>query len=89
MQLSEIYPLARIGANGDLLFPHRGDPPKTINGYLVDKGDRYIFHPVLEVCKHRTSCWHKVCGGMVQCYNCNKFLGEVKLTDCLNCHDHD
>jgi hypothetical protein len=84
---SELFPQARFGLNGDLLFPRRGDPPKAINGYIRDKGDEYVFHPVVKNCKHRNSIWTKVCGGMVQKHHCNHFNINICFLDCSNCQE--
>lgn len=87
MTVEELYPQARFGLNGDLLFPRRGDPPKAINGYMRDKGDAYVFHPIMKSCKFRNSVWTKVCGGMIQKHTCTKFSIPTCLADCVVCKD--
>lgn len=83
----QLFPQARIGANGELLFPHRGDPPKNIQGYIKDTGDPYIFKPLIKPCIYRGITWSKVCGGQIQCIHCSKFTINVKTIDCLSCDD--
>jgi len=87
MTTSELFPQARIGANGDLLFPKRGNPPKAISGYIRDQGDPFVFHPIMKKCKFRNSTWTKVCGGMIQKHLCIKFGINTCMADCHSCKD--
>lgn len=81
------FPQARVGPDGELTFPHRGTPPKTIQGYKADPGDPYVFKPLIKPCIYRGVSWRKVCGGMVQSMHCSKFQIGVKIIDCLECQD--
>ena len=80
-----IIPQARIAGNGDLCFPKRGEAPKAIQGYIRDKYDKFVFHPILLPCRFRTVAWTKVCGGMCEKIDCKKFNTFVTITDCLDC----
>jgi hypothetical protein len=84
---SEVFPQARIAPNGDLLFPKRGEAPRAIQGYKQDKGDPFIYHPILKPCIFRSSCWKKVCGGMVQKLDCKHFKIIVSFNDCEVCKE--
>lgn len=79
----QLFPQARIGPDGTLSFPHRGDPPKSIQGYK--KVDSHTFRPIVGFCKHRTTTWKKVCGGMIQTLYCSKFAINIRTVDCLVC----
>ncbi len=83
----EVFPQARVGPNGELMFPHRGTPPKAIQGYIKDSGDPFIFKPLVSPCKYRSIMWKKICGGQVQTMHCSKFGICVKTIDCLSCEE--
>lgn len=80
-----IFPQARIGPGGVLMFPVRGAPPGTIQGYRRDPNDKYKFIPLIKQCILRESKWRAVCGGIVQRMFCKHFDKNVTITDCENC----
>lgn len=87
MRTDEVYPQARVGPDGELNFPHRGNPPKVIQGYTKDPTDPYTFRPIIGPCIHRETFWTKVCGGQKQCITCKLFHIKVHWTDCKVCED--
>ncbi len=86
---SGILPQGRVSSEGVLTFPHRGKPPLPIVGYIQDAGDPFVFKPILCPCKHRTSKWKNVCGGMRQQMDCGKFKILITAKDCLVCKDSE
>lgn len=75
----------RVGPGGILIFPHKGDPPGPIQGYIRDKGDPFVFKPILRECCYRSSTSEKVCGGMRLTMCCSHYQTKVKMVDCLDC----
>ncbi len=83
----QVFPHVRVGEDGSLNFPRRGNIPKCIQGYLKDRLDPCIFHPLIKPCLHREVTWRKECGGMVQSMYCKHFVKDVGLIHCLDCLD--
>jgi hypothetical protein len=84
---SGILPQGRILEDGTIIFPHRGQPPRPIIGYVQDSGDPFVFKPILPTCKYRVDKWRKMCGGMARFLDCSKFKIQITAKDCLACKD--
>ena len=80
-------PRARVLADGTLVFPKRGDPPKPIQGYIKSSTDPYVFKPIVGKCTYRTIERLKVCGGFKQTILCSLFKKKVTLIDCYTCKE--
>lgn len=76
----------RTLANGDLLFPMRGSPPKDIPGFIRDEKDPYLFHLDLEPCTYRTTNQFKrPCGKLTTFMYCNHFKKNIQPSECAIC----
>ena len=73
-------------ANGDLIFPVRGNPPDCPNGYCRDSGNPFIFHLDLEPCKHREAQpYVKPCGKIGINLRCVLLCKDVNNLICDSC----
>lgn len=80
-----VIPKGRLESNGDVWFPARGEPPKAISGYIRDKGNKYLFHPIDKPCVLREVIWKKVCGGMIQANMCSLDNTTTNFLKCSSC----
>lgn len=71
--------------NGDRVFPARGEPPRML-GYFQDKGDKYVFHPILKPCIFRDAQakYYQACGCEVTRGICTKF-NTIDFSKCVGC----
>lgn len=76
----------RILENGDIIFPKRGSPPRTPDGYDADKNDPYLFHPVWEDCAHRYSRQYLCQSGLVKSRPaCHQIGSDITFAICDAC----
>ncbi len=72
--------------NGDIIFPHRGDPFSIppLEGYERDQTDLFVFHPSLPPCTKRV--FRQITSGCCGT-ECKMFCGEKKIVQltCLEC----
>lgn len=72
--------------NGDIVFPNRGRAPQEPEGYYRDKGDPFLFHPIIVTCKHRKIESSVLPCGKVKCNWFCDYKGEVvDQRICLEC----
>ena len=80
--------MKRILSNGDITFPHRGEAPKFVPGYIPDDNDPWIFHPIVKECRFRCFKTEKLkcCGkeASTSMY-CNLFKRTITWKDCMSC----
>lgn len=76
--------------DGSIEFPHRGSPPKNVEGYTVDPGDPFHFHLILPECPHRTfkKMVLKCCPEGKTVRHCTKFgFLAMSAQTCIGCVD--
>lgn len=81
--------MPRLLHNGTLIYPRRGRPPEVPEGYLQERGDPFILHPIIKECKFRKS--EISIGGKCKCrqqlVNKCDIYGRISLQQCVGCED--
>ncbi len=78
--------LLTILANGVIMFPKRGPPPRCPDGYDVDPQDPYVFHPSWEPCKYRYDRPYRCASGLMKVTPSCKLLGtDITFAQCNVC----
>ena len=79
----------RAQPNGDLVYVHRGPPPKAPPGYVAKEGDPYTLELDLVPCKHREkTAILKPCGEFRCALTCRiKENREINYLYCEDCND--
>lgn len=77
----------RVLPNGDLIFPHKGNPPNdNIPGYRRDPQDPFHFFVELDQCDYREmKVTVKPCGKTRTVMWCNLYQLEVNGYRCDSC----
>ena len=77
----------RLLKNGDRFAPHRGKPPACPDGYVRDKGDPFLFHPIISECHHRgeKAIERKCCRSPKIVMWCDLSDREITALNCMEC----
>jgi len=77
----------RLLKNGDKFAPPRGKPPACPEGYIRDRGDPFLFHPIIPECGFRDekAIDRKCCRSPKIVMWCKFTNQEITALNCMDC----